>query len=205
MWKGYNEEAKTILNMIPEGGIKDLIQILIDAAWSRNYEEIIQRLNSLKYESYEVTNLYFNKDLIYALMYSKLGSSPLMESHAELARQTIENLIEKSPEDPRYHSSLGMVYALLGRKEDAVREGKKAVDLYPISKDARFGPAYILGLATIQIVNKEYEQAIAHLEHLMSIAAGSEVSITSLKSRPLYDPLRDLPRFKRLLEKYSEK
>jgi TolB-like protein/cytochrome c-type biogenesis protein CcmH/NrfG len=205
MWKGYNEEAKTALNMIPEGELRDGIQIVFEATYGRNYEEVIQRLNSLKYESYELVNSYFNKDLAYALLYSRLGNSSLKESHAESARQTIENLIEKSPEDPRYHSSLGMVYALLGRKEDAVREGKKAVELYPISKDAKLGPAYILDLAIIHIINKEYEQAIAHLEHLMSIPAGKEVSITSLQSRPQYDPLRDHPRFKKLLEKYSEK
>jgi TolB-like protein/Tfp pilus assembly protein PilF len=203
MWKGYTEEARTIFNLIPAGDLKDLFWILSLGDSSRNFEEALQRLNSLQLDSFEIGPLYFNKDLQYALIYHMLGKSSLKETHAESARQILENLIAKSPEESNYHSYLGFAYALLGRKEDALREGKRGVDLYPIERDAMGGPIYIFNLSDILIIIEDYEEAISHLEHLMSIPAGRNVSIASLRSRSIYDPLRNHPRFKRLLEKYS--
>ena len=202
-WKGDSDEAGILLDMLPAGAIKDWAWIFVDALYSRNFEEVLHRLDSLQLESFEIATLYFNKDLYYAIMYHMLKNASLKESHAESARIILENLVEKFPEDAKYRSALGIAYALLGRKEDALLAGKKAVELYPISKDALWGTDYIWYLYYILIIAEEYEEALDRLEHLMSIPAGRNVSITSLQSQPSYDPLRDLPRFKRLLEKYS--
>jgi len=125
----------------------------------------------------------------------------LMRTHAEKARIALEELVREHPEDPRYRSHLGIVYAYLGRKKDAVREGNQAVNLSPISKDAMAGPVYVVGLADILIIVGEYDKAIEQLEYLMSIPAGQDLSLNLL--RLAYDTLRDHPRFKRLVERYS--
>jgi len=65
------------------------------------------------------------------------------------------------------------------------------------------GPAYVVILADIFIIVGEYDKAIEQLEYLMSIPAGQDLSLNSLKLNQIHDPLRDLPRFKRLIERYS--
>ncbi len=114
--------------------------------------------------------------------------------------RALEEALREHPEDSRIHTSLGLVYAYLGRKEEAIREGKRAVSLYPQSKDAYGAPHYVNSLAMIYTVAGEYEEAINQLEYLMSIASGDIVSISVLRLDPMWDPLRQHPRFKRLLE-----
>jgi serine/threonine-protein kinase len=74
----------------------------------------------------------------------------------------------------------------------------------PVSLDAYAGPGYVQNLAEILVFVGEYDEAMDKLEYLMSIPAGQFVSISTLRNSPVFDPLRDHPRFKRLLEKYSK-
>ena len=99
------------------------------------------------------------------------------------------------------HSQLGIAYASLGRKEAAIREGQKGVDLLPISKDAVYGPPRIYNLAVIYVMVGEYDAAIGQLELPLSIP--SWVSVPLLRLDPTWDPLRDHPRFQALLERYE--
>ncbi len=66
------------------------------------------------------------------------------------------------------------------------------------------GPVYVLNFAYTLILVGEYDKAIEQLEYLMSIPAGQDLSLNSLRFSPWYDPIRDHPRFKRLVEKYSK-
>ncbi|UCF05239.1 MAG: protein kinase [bacterium] len=100
------------------------------------------------------------------------------------------------------HSTLGFIYAYLGRKKEAIRAGERAVELLPISKDAYLGTSYVHRLAEIYAIVGEYEAAIDQLEILFSVP--SLISAHSLHLDPIWDPLRDNPRFMHLLEKYSE-
>jgi Flp pilus assembly protein TadD len=76
-----------------------------------------------------------------------------------LARKILEQALKNEPEDPRLHGSLGIAYAALGRKEEAIREGTRAVELYPISRDAFYGIPYVLDLAFIYTLANEHEAA----------------------------------------------
>ena len=201
--QGYTDEARELLKKLPAGELANWIWILTETYFSRNYEEILFRLNSLQLESFAIQSIYLNKDLFYALIYHKLERYTLSESHAESARLTLEGLTKQFPKDPKYLSALGIVYALLGRNEDARQAGKRAVELHPISKDKLYGPSFRYNLVVPLIIAQKYDKAIDHLEYLMSIPAGRDVSISDLKFNTFYDPMRDLPRFKDLLEKYS--
>ena len=90
------------------------------------------------------------------------------------------------------------VYAHLGLRDKAIREAQKAVDLIPVSKDALDGPEYLAHLAETYTIAGEYDAAIDKLEYLLEIPAG--VHPGELKVDPLWVPLRDNPRFQRLLE-----
>jgi hypothetical protein len=86
--------------------------------------------------------------------------------------------------------------ASLGCKEDAVREGKKAVELLPVSQDAWRGPYRVADLARIYMMVGEHDAAIDQLEYLLSIPG--EISIPLLRLDPTWDPLRDNPRFQKM-------
>jgi hypothetical protein len=89
-----------------------------------------------------------------------------------------------------------VICAYLGRKEEAIAEGQRAVELLPISKDAFDGPSIALGLAEIYGRVGEEEQAIMLLEKLMTTPNG--VPPLLLKDWQ-WDPLRRNPRFQKLL------
>ena len=128
-----------------------------------------------------------------------------MKSRAELARVSLERSVRDHPGDPRFHASLGLAHAYLGRKSEAIQEGNRAAELNPVSKDAALGPPYILNLARIYVIIGEYERAIDQLEYLLSIPSSEFlwqfVSIPLLRVDPQWDPLRDNPRFQSMLEK----
>jgi non-specific serine/threonine protein kinase len=100
------------------------------------------------------------------------------------------------------HLDLGVAYAGLGRKEDAIREGKRAVELLPVTKDTFYGPTILSELASIYTMVGEYDLAIDQLDYSLSIPAG--VHLWELRMYPKWDPLRDHPRFQALLEKHDK-
>ncbi len=97
-------------------------------------------------------------------------------------RALVESRIEEWPEDSRLHSALGIAYAGLGRKDDALREGKRAVELLPASKDAVLGTYRAIDLARIYTMVGEQDAAIDELERLLSIP--------SLCRFPCFDSIR---------------
>jgi len=94
------------------------------------------------------------------------------------------------------------MYAGLGRKEEAIREGKLAVELYPTLKDAYIGPYFPEWLAQIYVMVGQYDAAMDQLEYLLSISCN--VSVALLRIDPRWDPLRSHPRFQKILEKYGK-
>ena len=105
------------------------------------------------------------------------------------------------PDDARLHSALGIAYAGLGDKQEAIREGKLAVDLLPVGKDAMRGICRVVDLARIYVMVGEFDLAINQIESLLSIP--SELSIDLLGLDPAWNPLHNHPRFKKLIETYK--
>jgi tetratricopeptide (TPR) repeat protein len=94
------------------------------------------------------------------------------------------------------HGYLGLVYAALGRREDALRESARISELCPISRDAFFGPNYAVYQAKIDAFLGEPEQAIERLENLLAIP--SCVTPEILRLDPDWDRIRGDPRFRKL-------
>jgi tetratricopeptide (TPR) repeat protein len=114
---------------------------------------------------------------------------------------TLEEKTHEYPDNFRFHGSLGLIYAYLSRKDDAIREGERAVALMPVSKDAFSGPAIVQSLAGVYSLVGEPEAAIDQIEYLLSIP--NPLTVGWLRVDPAWDPLRDHPRFQALLEEYE--
>ena len=92
---------------------------------------------------------------------------------------------------------LGLALAYLGRKAEAIREGRRGVELMPISRDAYFGPYNQLQLVRIYLLTGEPDLALDQLEPLLRMPF--YLSPGWLRIDPAFDGLRTQPRFGALL------
>ena len=102
------------------------------------------------------------------------------------------------------HANLGWLYAFMGRKEDAIREGRRAVELKPESKDAYDGAIMNCYLALIYARLGEKELAFPLIEHLLKTPGAVDsvdysITINDLKYRWEWDPIRKDPRLNQIL------
>jgi eukaryotic-like serine/threonine-protein kinase len=120
-----------------------------------------------------------------------------VRTQAEEARKAYEVQLRAVPGDAELHVFLGLALAYLGRKEEAIREGERGAALEPPSKDADAGPYLQHQLVRIYTLVGEPEKALDKLEPLLKIPC--YVSPGWLKIDPNFDPLRQNPRFQKLV------
>jgi len=94
-----------------------------------------------------------------------------------------------------------MSNAALGRKEDAIREGRRAVELLPVTKDMMAGGIVLANLAIIYAWVGEKDLALEQLATAIRFPSSLFLSYGQLKLHPFWDPLRGDPRFEKLVEK----
>jgi serine/threonine-protein kinase len=114
------------------------------------------------------------------------------------ARGEMEKIVRDQPDYAQALCTLGMIDAALGRKEDAIREGRRAVELLPVTKDAMAGAQLLTNLAITYAWAGENDLAIKQLEELVRIP--SPVSYGQLRLHPFWDPLRGDPHFEKIVE-----
>jgi TolB-like protein/Flp pilus assembly protein TadD len=136
------------------------------------------------------------------------GTLHLLQGNREKAQPALEHallvseqLLREAPEDPPRHAQHGLILAALDRKQEAIAEGKRAVELLPESQDAFDGPKSTASLAQIYACTGELDEAFRLLDHLLAVPNG--VAVPILKLDPAWDPLRKDPRFQALIEKYA--
>ena len=125
------------------------------------------------------------------------GDVARARKYAEEARKAFEDQLREAPDDAARHGELGLTLAYLGRGEEAIREGERAVELRPVAKDADYGTYYLHLLVRIYILAGQPEKAIDNLERLLQVP--HYISPAWLKIDPNFDPLRGNPRFQTLV------
>src|SRR5438067_4363692 len=113
------------------------------------------------------------------------------------ARAEQEKIIQAQPNYGPAVCVLGLIDAALGRREEALREGRRAVDLCPIRKDALRGVAMIKYLAMIAAWAGDKDLACEQLA--IAIRNPGDLSYGQLKLMPFWDPLRGDPRFEKIV------
>jgi len=119
------------------------------------------------------------------------------------ARTETAKLVAEQPGYAEALCVLGMVDAALGHKEDAIREGARAVELLPETKDAIIGPRLVQYLSLIYAWTGEKDLALKQL----SVAAKlpGYLSYGDLRLHPYWDPLRGDPRFDKIVASLAPK
>jgi len=202
-WQGDIQKARAAFEQVSwkSGYLEhpyDLLKSVLFDVFEKKYQAALENLSSVKLESFDTQFLFIPKELLFAQISGLMGNQQSEKAYYESARSILEAKIKELPEDSRFHSSLGIAHAGLGLKDDAIREGELATQLLPVSKDAWRGAFRIDDLARIYVMVGEFDAAIDKLEFLLDVP--SELTVPLLRLDPAWDPLRDHPRFKKLLE-----
>jgi TolB-like protein/Tfp pilus assembly protein PilF/predicted Ser/Thr protein kinase len=201
-WRGDTTSARTTLISIP-GQKSDDVRI----AWYdfnvlvRDYEAALRILDSLDASMYWGSESVDTKSGLRGYILALKGDTSRARKCYDSARVILEGELKDKPDDHRIRSSLGLVYAALGRKGEAIQSGKLAVELCPEKRDALIFRGKLETLAAIYITVGEYDLAMDQVEYLLSVP--SLLSASRLRLAPKCDPLRNLPRFRQILERYG--
>jgi predicted Zn-dependent protease len=125
------------------------------------------------------------------------GDSAKAQSAFIAARSEVEKILAKQPDFAAAISLLGVIDAGLGRKEQALQEGRRACELLPTSKDAISGMDLAVNLAQIYTWTGEKDRAIEQIAAVERIP--NTLSYGLLKLHPYWDPLRSDPRFEKIV------
>jgi len=119
------------------------------------------------------------------------------------ARIAQEKRMQAQPDYGPNYCMLGLIDAGLGRKEEALREGRRAIELLPVEKDSINGPHMIEYFAIIAAWVGEKDLAFEQLDKAIRLPC--EVSYGRFKLLPYYDPLRGDPRFEKIVASLAPK
>jgi TolB-like protein/Tfp pilus assembly protein PilF len=207
-WKGSTTPIKATLesfapNLDPDG-------VVTFSRWDvalmdRDPDAAERALRSARLENFVApTGVALPKSYFAGCVALMRNDAARAQQEFETARPILEQVVMKSPQDGVRHAQLGFLYALMGRKDDALREGQRGAELTPISKDMVNGSTVQGFLALIYARNGDSDHAIQLLERLLVTPfavdyADNGITLADLRQRWEWDPLRNDPRFQKIL------
>jgi tetratricopeptide (TPR) repeat protein len=200
---GGTDGARAVLGEAAQFGLAGRPRIVDEAVWlevlDRRYQQAVRRLHDASgIDAFDWQFWFVPRSQWLGEVFRLSDQQDSARVHYEAARPTLEARIREFPDDPRYHSSLGIVYAGLGLRDEAVRTARRGVEVLPISREAYRGLYAVEALAQVYTIVGDHDAALTELEHLLSIP--SHLCAGSLRLDPRWDPLREHPRFRRLVE-----
>ena len=132
------------------------------------------------------------------------GDQSTARAAFDTARKELTEEVHSQPNYAAALCALGVVDAVLGNKDDAIREGERAIELTPLSKNAIEGATLVRYLAVIYAWAGDKDRAIQRLAETTYLP-GSHISYGYLRLHPLWDPLRSDPRFQAIVDSLAPK
>jgi TolB-like protein/Tfp pilus assembly protein PilF len=169
----------------------------------RKFPDALAVLNQLPQEVVHDGTAPVPKASLQGMLYLFQGDKAKAQAAFRRALPFAEQSLRESPNDAGRHIQLGFILTGLNRKEEAIAEGKRAVELTPESADAFDGPQLTASLAQIYAWVGEKDQALRLLDRSLETPNG--ITVPMLKLDPMWDPLRNDPRFQELIDKRGAK
>jgi len=147
--------------------------------------------------------IQFNRPFVEGVIARMTNDSDKARVAFTAARAEHEKVVQAQPNYGPPRCVLGLIDAALGRKEDALREGRRAVELLPVEKDAINGVRLICYLAMIAAWAGDKDVACQQLE--IAVNPPAPITYGQLKLLPFWDPLRSDPRFEKIVASLAPK
>jgi len=197
---GSTRRAREVFDEARTAGVVDnqqmrYVRVMLEL-FDRRCDQAIARVHEMP-DVLEGQARFAPRTQLLAQVYGLMGRGALARVYYDSARSYLQGRVAQRPEDARLHTALGIVFAGLGRKQEAIQEGERGVALLPVTKEAYQGYYRALDLARIYTMVGEYDAAIDRLEQLLWIPG--HLTTAWLRVDPTWDPLRGNPRFQRLL------
>jgi TolB-like protein/Flp pilus assembly protein TadD len=192
-------QLSTILNEDPKAAT-EIANSLFDCAMVlRSGSGATRALQAIRPEGLRdaYNNSLWARDWFVGLAARVFGDVDSAQTALTAARAIEEKIVRDQSNYAPAWSRLGLIDAALGRTEEAEREGQRACELLPLSKDALDGASYVKNLAMIYAWVGEKDLALQQLAIAAQIPAG--VTYGELKLYPQWDSLRDDPRFEKIV------
>ncbi len=194
------QAARDFLESMPAGIDLDATPPITYVWWlldtiDGRYDEALERLNSGP-DEINWMQFYYPKAFLRAQVHRLVGRSEDARVAYEDAVKNVQAQLADRPGDSRLHSALGQAYAGLGRRSEAIEEGRRGVTLLPYQKDKWAGPFRLKDMAMIYAMVGETALALDTLDILASIP--SMAHLPEIMIDPSWNMLRDEPRFQAL-------
>jgi TolB-like protein/Flp pilus assembly protein TadD len=208
-WKGDTRQLKSFLAEIPSGVDPDGVATSCRWETAMIERQFVEAKKIL--EASPLTEIaYFNsgatpKNLLIGLAALAQGDAGAAQNFFQHSVPILEAATKEAPDSAERHANLGWCYAFMGRKDEAIREARRAVDLKPESKDALDGAIMNCYLALVYARVGEKELAFPLIERLLKTPGAVDsvdysITVNDLKYRWEWDTIRTDPRFQKLIE-----
>ncbi len=194
---GRIDEARVVNASAPED-MSRIIESIWVALYLRDYahaSDLISTARSAKGSTWPFEG--FSGPLFAAVIARENGDVAEARKQFSEARENVLTQLSQRPNDPELISNLSVMDAGLGRKEAAINEARKAIDLCPLAKDAVDAPGYLATLALIDSWLGDPDSAIDELQKIISLPRSP--SWGELQFSPFWDDLRKDSRFASIL------
>ena len=201
-WKGACKESRDAIKHIENKHEWYLFSWFFQEVGEGNLQRALQLASDTTF-GWGVDNKMWAipRAMLAAFIYDYQNEPELAHTNYNTAIEILEKKVAQFPNNRRFHGALGIAFAGIGKKEEAIKEGLKAVDLLPISKDAIYGLGELNDLAIIYTMVGEFDLAFEKLDQLLSIPSWISPAWLGLDIR--FAPLKSDPRYKKLMKKHA--
>ncbi len=206
METGVDTAARSAIAALPASMANDsnALWIRLDLALNdRDWPQAGELLDRIKAAGEDDDVVGYHLILLALLQGEQPGANPSFAEKREQWNRKVQKSVQKSPGNAYLLSHLAMADVFLNKKEAAIAEAKRAVEILPISKDAVDGPEIAINLAVVYAWTQELDMAFETLGPLTKTPRG--IYYGNLKLNPYWDPLRKDPRFEKLLAELAPK
>lgn len=206
LWLGQPDTMRAVLRALPNDaelgvlGTKAVQQIQL-FRWQRQGDSLLHFLKAARAPVFASQNEFFPSSLCAAWAHRLRGDTVAAKAAFDSARVFLDSVIADLPHDRRVHAARGLALAGLGRRSEALLEARWLQHSGGYRHDAFEGPRAAEDRARILAQAGETDAALDEIERLLT--RPSWFSAQLLRLDPLWDRLRDHPRFIKLVEKHT--
>jgi serine/threonine protein kinase len=205
-WHGQLDTLRAVLGRIPSDAQLSWTGVLTHQRadlllLERNADSLLLLLQNARVGVFSYQASFLPAALYVAWAHRLRGDHPMAQAAFEQSRVLLDSVMKELPDDCRVHAARGLTLSGLGRRNEALREAHwlQQSEIYRGDVFQRASLAEVC--AQILAQSGDTMGALDEIERLL--AGPSDVTVHTLRLNPLWDPLRNNPRFQALLSKYQ--